>query len=397
MARSPRIPKYRRHSSGQARVTFNAKDYLLGPYGSAESREAYQRLVAEWLANPGKLAEKSEDRAQLTIEELILAYWKFAKGYYGFENGRGDGYCLRDVLRVIRHLYGQTPASQFGPKALKVCRQAMIEKNWSRTYTNAQVDRIRRMFRWAAEEELLPGSLYQDLRAVAGLRPGKTAARETKKVRPVPHEQLDASLPLMPPMIKAMAQLQLLSGCRPDEVCRIRPFDIDMDNVDCWLYRPGSDEGHHGGHKTAHHGHDRMIFLGPKGQEVLRPYLNVERCAFCFCPAEGESRRNALRKAMRKAPMTPSQARRRPKKNPRHAPRERYDPHSYRRAIARACKRAGVPAWSPNRLRHNRARELRHHGLDVTKTILGHSKVEATQLYAEKDVHAAMALMARLG
>ena len=43
----------------------------------------------------------------------------------------------------------------------------MIDKNWSRSYTNAQVDRIRRMFRWPASEELLPASVYQNLRAVA--------------------------------------------------------------------------------------------------------------------------------------------------------------------------------------------------------------------------------------
>ena len=46
MARLPRIPRYRRHSSGQARVTLGGKDHLLGPYGSPASREAYERLVS---------------------------------------------------------------------------------------------------------------------------------------------------------------------------------------------------------------------------------------------------------------------------------------------------------------------------------------------------------------
>jgi hypothetical protein len=49
MARSPRIPKYRRHSSGQARVTLAGKDHPPDPYGSAGSEEAYRRLIAEWL------------------------------------------------------------------------------------------------------------------------------------------------------------------------------------------------------------------------------------------------------------------------------------------------------------------------------------------------------------
>ena len=43
-----RVPSYRKHSSGQARVTFNGKDYLQGPYGSPASKEAYGRLIAEY-------------------------------------------------------------------------------------------------------------------------------------------------------------------------------------------------------------------------------------------------------------------------------------------------------------------------------------------------------------
>jgi hypothetical protein len=53
MARSARIPKYRRHSSGQARVTLDGKDHLLGAYNSAQSKEAYRRLIAEWAAGRG--------------------------------------------------------------------------------------------------------------------------------------------------------------------------------------------------------------------------------------------------------------------------------------------------------------------------------------------------------
>ena len=77
----------------------------------------------------------------------------------------------------------------------------------------------------------------------------------------------------------------------------------------------------------------------------------------------------------------------------RRAPGDRYDTNSYRRAIARACRKADVPPWSPNRLRHSRATELRPYGLDLTKTILGHAKVETTQIYAEKDLADAMELV----
>jgi integrase len=431
MPRKPRIPSYRRHASGQARVTLNGIDHLLGRYGSNESREAYNRLIAEWLAGRDTPPMK-EERPPLTINEVMLAYWKHAVAYYGFDRShRGDEYCLRDALRVLRLFYGSTPASNFGPKSLKVVRQQMIEKGWSRTYTNAQIDRIRRMFRWAAEEELLPGQVHQDLRTVSGLRSGKTEARETNKVRPVPTDRLDASLQYMSSTVQDMVRLQLLTGCRPDEVCRLRPIDIDMRNSLCWLYRPGSDEGSHGTHKTSHHGHDRIILIGPQGQEVLRPYLNKQPDAYCFSPQESEAARYFIRHAKRRSPMTASQTRRRQNQNRRRPPGARYDTHGYRRAIKRACDAAFPPPlylarrknesrnawlarltpeqrselqawrkqhrWSPNQLRHNRATELRPYGLDLTKTILGHSKVETSLIYAERDLAAAMELVARIG
>jgi len=51
MARK-RIPKYRLHTTtGRAVVTTGGREIYLGRYDSPESREKYNRLIAEWLAN----------------------------------------------------------------------------------------------------------------------------------------------------------------------------------------------------------------------------------------------------------------------------------------------------------------------------------------------------------
>lgn len=58
---------------------------------------------------------------------------------------------------------------------------------------------------------------------------------------------------------------------------------------------------------------------------------------------------------------------------------------AYRRAIERACIDHGLERWSPNRLRHTRATEVRRsYGLDAASAVLGHSKIETTQVYAER-------------
>jgi integrase len=424
-----RIPRYRRHSSGQARVTLDGKDYLLGAYGSAASGEAYERTIAEWLEKRGR-PPAGPAAEPIHVNKLVQAFFKHATAYYGFESNarRGDRYCLRDALRVVKRLYGRTLAKDFGPLALKACRTAMIDKDWSRTYINAQIGRVKQMFRWGAEEELIPGAIYQNLRSVPGLRAGKGTVRETKKVRPIPQAQVDAVLPFLTPTVAALVRLQLLTGCRPAEACLIRPLDIDMSNPNCWLYRPQM-------HKTEHYGQDRIILIGPRGQKVLRPFLGTNLDAYCFNPSRSETRRHEQQRLARKSPLTCTQRSRKPNPRRRRAPGDRYDTHAYRRAIHRACDRAfplpehlsprrtdeatesrrvwwarltaeeriEVKAWrrehrwSVNRLRHNRATELRTYGLDIAKTVLGHTKVETTQIYAEKDVRAAMELMTRIG
>lgn len=102
---------------------------------------------------------------------------------------------------------------------------------------NSQVDRLRRMFKWAAGEQLLPISIYQELQAVEGLRRGKTGARETAKVKPVNAEHVEAALPFMRTPVQGMVRFQQLTGCRPIEACLLRALDLDMSNPKCWVYR----------------------------------------------------------------------------------------------------------------------------------------------------------------
>ena len=61
-------------------------------------------------------------------------------------------------------------------------------------------------------------------------------------------------------------------------------------------------------------------------------------------------------------------------------------------------KRAGVPHWHPNQLRHTKATEIRRDaGLDAARVVLGHRSPQMTEVYAEIDVNKAAEVMARLG
>jgi integrase len=335
MSRPRGIPSYRRHRrSGQAVVTLTdpsgeRRDVYLGTYGTVASRQEYARVIGEWEAAGQRLPAQNAEAPDLTMNELLLAYWRHAEQYYGFkiDTQRGDAACLRNVLALVRQLYGKTPAADFGPLALKACREKMIEKGWSRGYINSQVDRLRRMFKWAAGEQLLSISIYQELQAVTGLRRGKTGAKETAKVKPANPDHVEAAIPFMRTPVQGMVRFQQLTGCRPTEACLLRALDLDMSNPKCWIYRPGSDQGEHGAHKTAHHGHDRVILIGPKAQEVIRAFLTTDLTSHLFRPKDATRERNERRRASRQTPLYPSHVRQqvyKRKQRPRRAPGERY-------------------------------------------------------------------------
>jgi integrase len=68
-------------------------------------------------------------------------------------------------------------------------------------------------------------------------------------------------------------------------------------------------------------------------------------------------------------------------------PGSHYDAGSYRQAVQRGCRKAGVPVWHPHQLRHNYATMIRReYGLDVAQVLLGHASINATQIYAEVNI-----------
>src|ERR1035438_8049252 len=121
----------------------------------------------------------------------------------------------------------------------------------------------------------------------------------------------------------------------------MRTCDLDVSGT-VWRYTPGSDAGPHGQHKNAWRGHSRVILIGPRGQEVLRPWLRLNLQEYLFQPHEARLWWCAEQRKNRKTPMPPSQLARKPKKKAKRRPGIRYTTSSYCVAVANACKKAGI-------------------------------------------------------
>jgi integrase len=230
------IPQPARRPDGRGVVRLNGKDHYLGQAGDwpkshkkapAPIQAAYEGLISRWLAN-GRQFPEDLDTAP-TMNEVMLAYTKFAEVHYHREGKECTHLgMVKDALRVVKELFGRLPAHEFGPKKLKAVQQAMTAKEWSRNYVNEQIGRVKRMFKWATQEELIPGDVWHSLQAVEGLRRGSPGVRETEPVKPVPESFVQVALPFLPAPIRDMIELQQLTGMRPGEVCIMRACDFDM-------------------------------------------------------------------------------------------------------------------------------------------------------------------------
>ncbi len=333
-----------------------------------------------------------------TVNELILAYLKHARDYYRLNHGENkEAGCINDALAVLQEQgYGREPADAFRPRDLKKVREAMIAKQWSRGYVNSQVNRVRRMFAYAAEEDLVPGTIYHALLAVKGLRKGTPGVREAKKVRPVPRGDIKPVLARAHAVLKAMLLFAYRTGARPGEVCALKPCHIDRAGK-VWVYAVPPEAN-----KTEHHDQERRVYIGPRARRILEPWLEgLTPEEFVFSPARAERLRQSARRDARKTPLYPSHLRRleaKRKKAPKRPKRDHYEPASFRRAVKRLCKTAKVAAWTPNRLRHNAATRFRKKfGIEIARILLGHRKLNTTEIYAEPNARKAMRAAMDLG
>jgi integrase len=447
MSSHVRPPKIRRKGS-RAVVTLSdgsrRRDYALGKFGSRESKNKYEQLLQDWnqsrrriLPNPFPGQAGLDIPLDLTVNELLEKFWNHAQDYYRRPDGTQttDLSNIKMALRPVKHLYAHTQARLFGPIALKAVRQIMIDgydhpkfsaqAGVARNTINKRIRRIIKVWKWGAENELVPAMCFEQLQCVEGLRKGRTKARETVKIKPVAEKVIKDTLPHLLPVVAAMVRVQLETAMRPGEVVIMRLQDLDTSG-ELWTYRPAT-------HKNDWREQDRVIVIGPKAQAMLRPWLEAtvgDPTEYLFQPREARQLQDRGRSEGRRTKLWPSHERvrfSRRKAKPSREPRLHYTADTYGRAIARACERAfpfpfpetvtednrekwaalhqeEIKAWHkkhrwhPNQLRHTKATEIRREcGRDHARAVLGDTSPAITDVYAERDARLAGEAMELLG
>lgn len=296
-----------------------------------------------------------------TVAGCFAKFLTHAKTYYKLPNGR-ESKEVESFTLSFRELFavaGSLPIVQLSREHLKIARDAMIEKGFSRKVVNQRIGRVKHAARWLAEEGLAPDAVAASLALMSNLKPHRSEAPEMEEVRPVPVSTVVACLPYLDEPWNSMVRLQWWSGLRPGEVAGLLLSEICGGFSDADPLR--IDFGKR--HKMAYRGRPRVVELGPQATMVLAPWLYK---------ASMGRRANVFQSAASRSKSSP-------------------DVTAYNHAIDRAAAKAlaagfAVSPWTPNQLRHSFATRARAaFGLEAAGAAIGHAKMSATEVYAERD------------
>jgi integrase len=224
-------------------------------------------------------------------------------------------------------------ADKFTPARLVALRQQWVDDGQSVSTISKKHNYVLCAFRWAAQMDMVPASVWTSLTTVTKIKPGRSAAKQPRKVHPVTDEHIDAIIPYLQPDVAAAVEFHRLTGCRSAEV-----LGVTLAQIHGGTYRPIK-------HKNSWRGKVRTIHLGKRALELVNLWGtdDVNKPLF-YSKDSGE----------------------------------------YGKRIKRACKRAGIPHFSPHQIRHAHGTKVRHlFGLDAAQAALGHSSARTTEIYAE--------------
>lgn len=367
-------PIHTHAASGRDYVLYRGVQYYLGPAGSPESRRAYADLLVRLQAG-GQATEKATAKGDkgkpspsLTVGEVWLRWLADEAPRYG---GSHESVCIGYAFAVAIEIHARTPAAEFDALALEEVRDRMVGRGWAMSTVSYSIVRIRTVWRWAERRRLVPRGSWEGLRALPPLAPNDARFRPRKKRRAYSWEEVERVLACCVPPLAAALAFHWWTGCRSQDVRRLRVGQIDQSG-EVWIYRPPQ-------HKGSWRGAERAVFIGPRAQEGLAPWLadkGPEDFAF---------------------PVT--RATRRSKRTDWYHGAHCYGRKTYGQAVSRAARLAGVPDFQAYCLRHSAKRRVtREMGLHAARAFLGQESISTTDGYDHhRDIEVATEVARRCG
>ena len=383
------------------------------PKNSREARRQYREIIADWERRgyrPPPREGQEKELAEVTTKEMLaIVFERVIRPDWRNRHGEPNSSAL-NASYVIGHVapLDDLPAGSVRKDDLRPIRDAMRDQlELCRSTINNRLQMIGRIWNEAASEGVITAADAAEVKLAADslkIKKRDLRVKAEREVKAVPVEDFEATLPHVSRRIADILRLERHTRGRTGEIRTLKRGEIETAMIDgkpvMFSRRDHTDAD---GYKTSDRGHVRTIYFNAEAQAILEPYLDRPDDAYLFSPAEQVAEDNAARRAARKTPLNQGNrkgynARTRSKAKPKKQPGHCYERAVIGRAVADACKKHGIPRWSPHQLRHLKAGELvEQHGKHVVLQSLGQRSSSMVDRYArdsDRDHQAALAAMA---
>lgn len=223
------------------------------------------------------------------------------------------------------------PVSTINSMDIRMYMAAMSEKRRESTI-NTKMTVIRDFFQWLQNEEYI-------------------ISNPTKKIKPVKEPKIardpltDEEVEILRESLedireKALFEFLLSTGCRVDEIVKIKVSEIDWSRMTLKVIGKGSKE--------------RRVYFNERSKIILKKYLKTRKgdSDYLFCGTRGKCAKLGTR--------------------------------AVQALMAKIGKRVGIHIY-PHLMRHTFATKCLNSGmpLEIVQALLGHSNVGTTQIYAK--------------
>ncbi len=140
---------------------------------------------------------------------------------------------IRALIKPLTKGFAGLPATELGPKKLKLLQQDMIALGWTRRSINRAQRSSSGVSLGVRLEELIPASIPMGLKTVRGLQKNRTAAKEKPPIGPVDDVHVDAVLGEVSPLVADVIRFMQRTGCRPGEALGLTESQLDRTDPSC--------------------------------------------------------------------------------------------------------------------------------------------------------------------
>lgn len=311
----------------------------------------------------------------VALTELLETYEK-----YHPNTDTSDAYATKQAFRMLLEMFSddepKPDTSNFKVGYLVKFQNELIAKNYARSQVNRFFKLVKRVFVWGGASRfdhetwdklppIVSSTFVADLNTIKPIEIGK--CRDNAPRMEVAAEDVEAVFPFVSEIVTDILRIQLLTGMRPSEVCKMRACDIKRTKAEYaeysrlyddenWLYVLDS-------HKTEKHIGVKAIPLGIEEQKILTKYLEgLNADSYVFRNSNGNM----------------------------------FSSNEYGRKIKKAIEKNDLPKFVPYQIRHSALTNIStEHGRDVARAVAGHTTEVMTARYDHSDLKKAFVVTRR--